>query len=156
MKIATSRYGNPAVKDAELRKFGFTNGDPHKLDYEMAMNLRLLAPPRYSLKLEQWETIYRAHLDRLGVERIRALLELSLEMSNQGRKHPRDGVVLLCFEDVRDPAHPCHRTVFAAWWKEQTGEDVEELADPTDDPTSLDLLGPMQATLDLKVEAAAR
>ena len=39
-------------------------------------------------------------------------------------------LVLLCFEDIRIPSDWCHRTVFAQWWAEKTGEIIEELYDP--------------------------
>ena len=38
----------------------------------------------------------------------------------------------LCYEDVRVPGDWCHRTVFAEWWAEQTGELIEELYDPSE------------------------
>ena len=41
-------------------------------------------------------------------------------------------LVLLCYEDVRVPGDWCHRTVFAEWWAEQTGELIEELYDPSE------------------------
>ena len=40
-------------------------------------------------------------------------------------------VVLLCYEDVRDPLQWCHRTMFAKWLLEKTGEIADELPDPT-------------------------
>lgn len=39
-------------------------------------------------------------------------------------------LVLLCYEDVRIPEDWCHRTVFAQWYCEMTGEIIEELPDP--------------------------
>jgi hypothetical protein len=58
---------------------------------------------------------------RDGVEKIRAALE------DVARGVGAAGVVLLCFEDLEDEGQWCHRTIFAAWWREQTGEDVVEL-----------------------------
>ena len=37
--------------------------------------------------------------------------------------------MLLCYEDVRIPEDWCHRTVFAEWWAENTGEEIRELPD---------------------------
>ena len=41
-------------------------------------------------------------------------------------------VVLLCYEDVRKGESDwCHRTIFADWWQEKTGEVIPELPDPS-------------------------
>ena len=39
-------------------------------------------------------------------------------------------LVLLCYEDVRNLEDWCHRTMFAQWYCEHTGEIIEELEDP--------------------------
>ena len=39
-------------------------------------------------------------------------------------------LVLLCYEDVRNLEDWCHRTMFAQWYCEHTGEIIEELKDP--------------------------
>ena len=38
-------------------------------------------------------------------------------------------MILLCYEDVTNPDEWCHRTVFAKWWEDNTGETVEEYRD---------------------------
>ena len=39
---------------------------------------------------------------------------------------------LLCYEDVRKGESDwCHRTMFAKWWFEKTGEVIPELPDPS-------------------------
>jgi hypothetical protein len=137
MRLATSRYQNPTVATCGLRACGFTNGVPRfKLDYPLVMNLTPLAPPLWALKLERqpFTRHYCAHLDDLGIDRIRRLLEVTLEISNVRRTHTADGIVLLCYEDERgsDPTKWCHRRIFADWWTALTGEAVPELDDPTE------------------------
>jgi hypothetical protein len=65
---------------------------------------------------------YRARLDDYGVEKIREELERIAAASE------RDTIALCCFEDVL--VSNCHRTVFAEWWEEQTGEEIEEYVPP--------------------------
>jgi hypothetical protein len=131
MRLATSRYANPAVAACGLLPVGFTNGDPMlKLDYRPAINLKPLAPPHWSLKLppEAFERVYRKHLSTLTVERIRALVDATAAITDAS------GIVLLCYEDVRQPERYCHRRIFAAWWQEATGDVIDELDDPTEPP----------------------
>ena len=42
-------------------------------------------------------------------------------------------LVLLCFEDLSKPGEWCHRSIFATWWKEVTGDEVRELGPVADD-----------------------
>ena len=80
----------------------------------------------FGLKGEAFEVFKRAYVSRLekvGFEKIKAHLK-------QLQKDGKD-VVLLCYEDIRKPETWCHRTMFADWWKERTGEAIEELPDPT-------------------------
>ena len=53
------------------------------------------------------------------------------KMNTEARAEGKE-LVLLCYEDVRVPGDWCHRTVFAEWWAEQTGELIEELYDPSE------------------------
>jgi hypothetical protein len=50
-----------------------------------------------------WRRPYRAHLERLGVEKIRRVLAAVAHGAGA------EGVVLLCFEDLDDEAQWCHR-----------------------------------------------
>ncbi len=61
---------------------------------------------------------YRKKLERLGVDRImEGLTKISVEEGGAD-------LALLCFEaDPKD----CHRSQFARWWQQQTGQVVEEL-----------------------------
>lgn len=68
---------------------------------------------------EEFTERYRAMLDSHGVARIRTELE-TISQLNGGKD-----IVLLCFDDVSKGL--CHRTIFAQWWQEKTGEEVKEL-----------------------------
>jgi hypothetical protein len=123
--LATSRY---AAKDIILRSgrvpIGITVGNPRwPLGYALAGNLRALAPTRsmLGLPMDVFEEIYRARLDDLGVEAIRALLQRCCDDASNDR------LALLCFEDLGKPGASCHRRIFAAWWQEATGAEVPEL-----------------------------
>jgi len=125
MTLATSRYAaREKVVASGLAPVRTTTGAPRfRLGYELAGNVGMLAP--YGLRSiegrAEFEAAYRARLDGFGVEEIRAALE------EVARAAGTEGVVLLCFEDLDDPTQSCHRTIFAAWWREQTGEKVVEL-----------------------------
>jgi len=125
VNLATSRY---ASRDLVLQSgrvpIGITVGNPRwPLGYQLACNLRALAPTRSMLGLptDIFEQTYRARLDDLGVEAIRALLQrCCYEAGN-------DRLCLLCFENLDEPGKSCHRRMFAAWWQEHIGEVVPEL-----------------------------
>lgn len=90
-----------------------------RLPYKIAGAIRALAPERAWLNLDrpEYEPLYRARLDALGVPAIRrSIAALALD------REP----VLLCFESLIDGSW-CHRRIFAAWWQEQTGQPVPEL-----------------------------
>jgi uncharacterized protein YeaO (DUF488 family) len=81
----------------------------------------LLAPSKQTFALksdEAFEATYLAELEEAGVAKVRDLLR---RFSEEAGGRP---LVLLCWE--RDRAE-CHRSMFARWWTERTGEDVEEL-----------------------------
>ena len=59
-----------------------------------------------------------------------SVLGLLKSFSQEADLTGRD-VVLLCYEDVRDPSQHCHRTSLAEWVMQQTGEIIEELHDPS-------------------------
>jgi hypothetical protein len=125
LTIATSRYvAREKVVASGLAPVRTTVGAPRfRLGYELASNVGMLAPHGLrSIEDEaDFEAAYRARLDGFGVEKIHAALADIAWAAGTA------GVVLLCFEDLDDPAQSCHRTIFAAWWREQTGEDVIEL-----------------------------
>ena len=120
-----SRYSNPELKSGDYVTVGISLGRPKwPLGYTVNGEIDDLKPWGL-LRIEdkaEYERRYRAQLDRKGVDRIIRSLD------QFGHDKP---VVLLCYEDVRDPSQWCHRTMFAQWWLEQTGEIVEELPDPS-------------------------
>ena len=125
MDLATSRY---AARDLILQSgrvpIGITVGNPRwPLGYQLACNLRALAPTRTMLGLptDVFEQTYRGRLDDLGVEAIRTLLQRCCDEAGNDR------LLLVCFEDLSKPGTSCHRRVFADWWREHTGEFVPEL-----------------------------
>lgn len=125
LTIATSRYAaRQKVIESGLAPVRTTTGAPRfRLGYELAGNVGMLAPHglRQIEHRPEFEAAYLARLDGFGVEQIRAALE------DVAGAAGATGVVLLCFEDLDDPTQWCHRSIFAAWWREQTGEDVVEL-----------------------------
>ena len=71
-----------------------------------------------------FEVEYRKRLDCFGVQHIREQLAICERLGKD--------VVLLCYEDVRKGESDwCHRTMFAKWWFERTGEVIPELPDPS-------------------------
>ncbi|GAA1919607.1 DUF488 family protein [Streptantibioticus ferralitis] len=102
-----------------------TLGAPRfRLPYQLTYSVRELAPRReyFTKSLAEFTTAYRADLDRLGAARIASLLK------EIARKEGDHRLVLLCFEDLSDAKLWCHRRIFAAWWKDVTGDAVRELA----------------------------
>lgn len=122
MQLATSRYADrDLILASGLAPVGITVGEPRfSLDYELADNVRMLAP--FGLLGIDDETEftrrYRERLDLYGAEKILRVL------AAVARREHREGVVLLCFE----PAGVfCHRRVLADWIEQQTGQHVPEL-----------------------------
>jgi Protein of unknown function, DUF488 len=70
------------------------------------------------LKGDEFRGAYLARLDETGVDAIRAeLAEIALEYGGKP-------LALLCFEKS---SSECHRSMFAAFWQEHTGEVVTEV-----------------------------
>lgn len=123
--LYVSRYSNPELKTGNYTAVAISLGRPKwPLGYAIAGEIKDLMP--FGLLQIQDKRIYEAkyieRLNRIGIERI----QRQLDAFDSDKP-----VVLLCYEDVRDPAQWCHRTIFANWLKEQTGEIAEELQDPT-------------------------
>lgn len=124
--LYVSRFSNPTLKSGEYTAVRISLGFPKwSVGYEIAGAISDLMPygmlGKYSH--EEFVVKYRERLNRIGVDHIRK--ELS---KFEGKGKP---VVLLCYEDVRVDGQTCHRTTFAEWWREQTGETVKELFDPS-------------------------
>ncbi|MFD0783878.1 hypothetical protein ACFQZ8_08120 [Micromonospora azadirachtae] len=103
-----------------------TVGKPRfQLPYDVAGFARLLAPTYGMLRMQEgpYRHIYLERLEAAGVDLIsEQLAEIADAAGN-------DRLVLLCFCDlnVPPPDNWCHRRMFAAWWEDQTGNEVSEL-----------------------------
>ncbi len=130
MKIYTSRYSNgPAIVESGAAPIRITVGHPRfKLEYKLADTITELAPDREWFGDPDFPHFYRARLYDHGVAKIRSWFD-PYDVAF-------DGVVLLCFEDVF-AGKTCHRTMFADWWTEETGEPVAELPDAKRDPRNV-------------------
>ncbi|MCL2005878.1 MAG: hypothetical protein FWG73_06900 [Planctomycetaceae bacterium] len=120
MVILTGRYYNKAIISGDYTFVGISRGNARFLKYR-PVYLKALAPPANVVKIEdkdEYSKLYRQQLDDLGIESVQALL------SDLYCGKP---IVLLCYEDLRNPANWCHRTMFAEWYKEQTGCEILEI-----------------------------
>lgn len=133
-KIWTARFTNRTLKASPgIAKIGITVGQPRfPLGYELADRFKELAPWGIYKMTDQgaFEDAYRERLEAVGVAAIKRRLRRVAKRANA------DAVVLLCYEDVRDPEKHCHRRTLAEWWEEQTGEAIEELPEATPLKTS--------------------
>ena len=72
---------------------------------------------------DRFTPVYLEKLNQTGVEKIR---DAAGRLRDQLGADDHDRLVLLCFEQLtKKPL--CHRSLFAAWWQDQTGEEVPEL-----------------------------
>jgi len=138
LHILTARYMNRTLHEPglceDLVPVCTSNGMPRfKVPYKDKMATAKQLAPDWAviqamrsgvLSREEFTQAYRDKLDGLGVRAIRSFLERVVA----GCGNPSAvGVVLLCFEDIRDEDGFCHRRIFADWWVEKTGEPVGEL-----------------------------
>ncbi len=127
--IYTSRFYNPELKSGNYTAVRVSLGSPRwGVGYNIDGAINELMPKglfgKYDNDRAGFEREYRKLLDSIGVSRIKQQLSL---YNSKGKD-----VVLLCYEDVRKGDNDwCHRTMFANWWTEKTGEVIEELPDPT-------------------------
>lgn len=123
--ILTSRYANPELKSGAYTAVRISIGTPRwNLGYTLAGELKDLMPwgLRNIEDREVFKSKYETRLNEIGVDRITRQLR---RFENLGKP-----VVLLCYEDLRKGGDNwCHRTMFAEWWLEQTGERISELVD---------------------------
>jgi len=121
VELYTSRWANRELSRLPVVPVGISRGTPRfpvPYTYRLA---RLLAPSRETFALRNdaaFEQSYLFGLEEIGVDRIADLLT---KISAEEGSMP---LALLCYE--ADPAD-CHRSMFAHWWFEQTGQVVEEL-----------------------------
>ena len=124
--LYVSRFSNPELKTGNYTAVRISLGTPKwPLGYEIAGAINDLMPYGLFNKYSHEEFVvkYRERLDRFGADRIWNDLKPFEALGKP--------VVLLCYEDVRVEGQTCHRTTFAEWWLDQTGEIVEELPDPS-------------------------
>lgn len=128
MKLYTSRYSNPALADADALTVQTSLGFPRfPLRYKPVGKAKLITPTRPMLAQPTqtaYKRMYIDHLDRAGVDAIRA------ELAALAATAPGKPLILLCFEDVRKEDQWCHRCMFAEWWQMNTGEVVAEWPHP--------------------------
>ena len=121
VELFTRRWQNRALETAPVVAVGISRGAPKfRVGYRYR-RLPDLYPDGWMFGIEddtRFNEAYRRKLERLGVERIAAQLE---RISEEESRRP---LALLCFE--ANPAQ-CHRSAFAEWWEERTGQEVPEL-----------------------------
>lgn len=126
--IYTSRYSNKELKNSKYMAVRISVGTPKwNLGYQILGEIKELMP--FGMMNEHNHDVFKEkyykRLDGFGVERIRERIENLKKIADELGKD----IVLLCYEDVRKENVWCHRLVFAEWWRERTGEVINELAD---------------------------
>jgi len=127
--IYTSRYSNPTLQNGFYTTIRVSIGTPKwQLGYKLCGELTEIMPfgllGKYDHDPGGFKKAYYARLNSIGAQSIATQLR---RFESLGKD-----VVLLCYEDIRKGADNwCHRVVFAEWWKEKTGELIEELPDRT-------------------------
>ena len=114
--IFTSYYSNSKILSSRLKPIRISWGFPRfKLSYKIIGKIPELTPEKDMRYLNEADYIYhyRAILEEETVEAIKKRFQ---ELG--------DNLVLLCF---CNPGKFCHRSVFAKWWDEKTGEEIKEL-----------------------------
>lgn len=106
-------------------------GAPRWFPYPIVLSWNNIMPDRWMLNIDdeqRYRDKYLAKLDRIGVETLRGDIDALAEghaYSHMGEVPNR--LVLLCYEKLSKPGNWCHRSMFAQWWADNTGEWVEEL-----------------------------
>ncbi len=127
-KVYTSRWTNPELAGDHYYTVGICLGMPKfKLKFVESEHCYRLAPDKsmWGKSHEEFARLYRRKLEYIGRETVRRMIRGFLE-----RAEGKD-VVLLCYEDVRDPEQNCHRTVLGDWYHEKFGVSICELPDPS-------------------------
>lgn len=131
MAIWTSRYSNKELQNGKYYPVGISVGRPRwSLGYQLREQCYSLAPKgcMLNMNIEKYKPEYIKKLENIGKSKIFDIVnELNKKAQGEGKE-----LVLLCFEDIRIPSEWCHRTMFAEWWAEQTGELIDELYDPSE------------------------
>lgn len=130
MAIYTSRYSNKKLLEDGYYPVGISVGSPKfNAGYTLREKCYALAPTGQMLRLdyEPYRKQYMEKLNRIGADKIISIVnQLEMRALDEGKE-----LVLLCFEDIRNGDNWCHRTLFAEWWMERTGEIIAELEDPS-------------------------
>lgn len=129
MAIWTSRYSNKELQNGNYYCVGISLGSPRfPLGFEVREQCYSLAPKGYMLKMdyEPYRAAYIKKLEDIGTDRI---LDMVMRFDQKARAEGKE-LVFLCYEDVRNAEDWCHRTIFAQWYMEKTGEIIKELPDP--------------------------
>ena len=121
-RLFTSSYRQALASEEELVVVRISIGKPKWLAPAVADTMpfvRELAPfgAFHIEDAKTFERLYRERLDEKGVARIESRFQAI------ARQRPGVPLALCCFE--RDPAD-CHRSSFARWWLERTGEVMPE------------------------------
>ena len=128
--IFTSRYSNRELRVGKYFPVGISVGRPKfNLGYLLRDQCFALAPKGNMLQMakEPYQKAYIEKIEAIGAGKIVKIVRgFDTRARDEGKQ-----LVLLCYEDIRDPANWCHRTMFAEWWLKQTGEIIEELPDPS-------------------------
>ncbi len=125
--MRTSYYAAAAKLDRQKHFLVRTSlGSPRFMKCDAAMPE--LMPRREFLELGEadYRPAYVAMLEKIGVPALkRRFAEIAKLAGNKE-------IVLLCFEALRPDqiaeGQFCHRRMFADWWREKTGERIDELA----------------------------
>jgi hypothetical protein len=124
-RIYTARYSNRTIAASGLSAIRITLGAPRfRLPYSIAETDKRFAPSWEIFHLHDraiFEVAMRERLDRELGDRAVDVLRAYDEA------HGGNGLVLLCFEDVRKPGVWCHRQIVATWIGERFGIVVPEL-----------------------------
>lgn len=131
MAIWISRYSNKELDDDWHYPVGISIGVPKfKLGYRLRKQCYSLAPKGYMLNMDfdRFKHEYYEKLESIGSDKI---IDMVSRMDKEARAEGKE-LVLLCYEDVRIPDNWCHRTMFADWWLDNTGELIRELYDPSE------------------------
>lgn len=131
MAIWVSRYSNRELTNGKYYPVGISIGQPKwPLGFELREQCFSLAPKGYMLNMDQekFKPAYYSKLEAIGTDKI---IDMVGRLETRARNEGKD-LVLLCYEDIRVEGEWCHRSVFAEWWLEHTGEVIEELPDPSE------------------------
>jgi hypothetical protein len=125
MELFTSYYYHPALRSGDYYTVRISQGTPRFLKYTLDNSFPEIMPSWSMIKMTDFEEYQRQYLnllERIGIDIISCRIEF-LQQVAAGKP-----LVLLCYEDLRKPELWCHRTIFAEWWRQQTGVIILELA----------------------------